>query len=982
MRLLVIAVVVLSALGVLVESAIRGSGAPQRIPGTTLADIAAQAGGRFQDPLTVASLAPDAHIVLDETCQPFTVLRYRTLAQARGVSRATLPTLPTIADTPTAGEASWVDHAWRLWLDPEGPADRTLLVWCDEDLGRESIGTGFDIVDVSVARAAGVDVPLDSGWEPVQRSTGVRDRSRSATTDGLVDLAVLLILAGLGAPFVPRSLGRSRAPVALLVGMSVWSVAAMTLLPVGGVLIVSTLLSGRRMLRNRRSAPSAGTERTDVRPALAFFGAIAVVTQLVRATGWHLVHPTDTMLFLLGGWAFGAGEMEPALLFAKRGLAQQALHGPAFLLGVEGLQSLTPVAFVTGLWLAVDMAVRLTRTRFSVRSGTVIVGTLVVVVLSPHVVRISGIYNSHLLVGSLLLGIAGLWAVNDRSAEDLTAVAPAAGAMGATLVLLRPEGVLLLVLLLVGTLRRDAVPAWRLTWRVIGLVSMGWSGLLMLGVAARGQDVGLDVLIPLVLGAAVALAPTVLTASPALRRYARDATLGLLWLIVISVVLLRPGRVSFFSAARVNVLESRGGWGLVGVLLAITVVAALAVRGDADIDRALDPVRTLLIGFLPVSMIAKMADNVSTLDLDLMLSGGGVPGFFDSVNRMWMHVLVTALLLILVRHLSDWGVASSGDEQSGRMHDRIVRLGAATIIVLLAAAWNPRWVEAPVPMDAIAVADTGSMTVSPAETFERAMRGFARRFLPLAIPTAIAVLFVGILMAGSITGPSDRVRVMRTVGSALAIAALMVLSVGRLPTVTDRDLVRLEPPRPGAPQAAEVMPSAGTVDHVLADGQRIHPDDLRRDGLWRWERSCVEVPVVVGIAGSDVIVGGSVGLALVLEGVRSGPVRSSDVVRTAGPFPIVAIADDRLVGCVTVSPRELRAADRLRVVLTVDGLPEGMTVGFGTLDIRILREQPSYRERVHVTLANGAFAAGVGLMLASLAPLARRRPRWKVVGTQ
>lgn len=982
MRLLVIAVVGLSALGVVVEGAIRGSGAPQRIPGTTLVDIAEQAGGRFQDPLTVAGLAADAHIVLDEACQPFTELRYRTLAQPLGVSRAALPPSPAIADPPTAGEASWVDHSWRLWLDPEAPEERTLLVWCDEDLGREGIGTAFDVVDVSVARAAGVDVPIDIGRDPGQRSPDVRGRSRSATTDGLVDLAVLLVLAGLGAPFVPRSLGRSRVPVALLVGIGVWSVAAMTLLPVGGVLMASSLLSGLRMVRNRRSMSSTEWERSDVRPALAFVGATAIVTQLVRATGWHLVHPTDSMLFLLSGWAFGAGEMQPALLFAKRGLAQQALHGPAFLLGVEGLQSLTPVALLTGLWLAVDLAVRLTRTRLSVRSGTVIVGTLVLVVASPHVIRVSGIYNSHLLVGSLLLGIAGLWVVHHRSAEDLTAVAPAAGAMGATLVLLRPEGILLLVLLLLGTLQYETVPAWRVTWRIIGLVSMGWSGLLMLGVSARGQDVGLDVLLPLVLGAAVALAPTLLAASPALRRYALGGTLGLLWAVVITVVLLRPGRVSFFSAARTNVLESRGGWGLVGVLLAVLVVAALAVREQTDLERALRPVRTLLIGFLPVTMIAKMADSVRTLDLDRMLSGGGVPGFFDSVNRMWLHALMLAVLLILVRHLSDWGVTSCDDDRPGKARDLIVRLGAVVLIVLLATAWNPRWVDAPVPTHADAAVEVGSTTLSPAETFERALRRFARQTLPSAVPSAAAILLVGILAAGSMTGPSDRVRIMRTVGSALALAAAMVLTVGRLPTVSDRDLVRIEHPSPDAPQAAEIGQSGGTVDHVLTDGQRLHPDDLRRDGLWRWERSCVEVPVLIGTAGADGATGGSIGLALVLEGVRSGPVRTTDVVRTAGPFPIVAIADDRLLGCVTVSPRELRAADRLRVVLAVDGLSEGMTVGFGTPDIRVLLEQPSYRERVHVALANGAFASGVGLILMSLTPLARRRKRRTVTGTE
>lgn len=694
-RFSLLAILALALFGVLAERDIRGTGSPPRSPETTLTELASRGGGRVRDPLAVAAAAPRSRIVLDETCDAWTELRYSALADPATVNRAKLSQAPEISVVPNQGEASWGNHEWRLWLaGGSETSSRTLLVWCSGGEQAESFQNSFDIVDLNLLRDSSLEATVHTSLAEGSASPPVQS-SRSPALDTLVDFAVLAFFMLLGASFVSGSAGAIAGPIALLTGIGLWSGVALTLFPIPAVSLISAAISVlAAFLRGRSEATCVGLRRN--RASIVSFAAlVGVVVHLTRTSGWYLIHPTDSMFYLLGGWAYASGDLSPEFVFGKRGMVQQAVHAPVFAFGGDaGLQSFTPVMLVTGIWLAVTLALKVTGSRLNGRVSAILLAVILLVALSPHIVRNAALYNSHIPVGVLLLGIGGLWAANRRSLRDAQGAAWAAGAMGSAIVLLRPEGIILVALMLAGTVDRAGANPWRIAWRLVGLTSVLWSGLLFVGASARGQEAGSEALLALVLGMLSVLAPWIYQVARLDGRHLARLMLGILWAAVGLLALSRFESISFFTAARANVLESRGGWGLIGVLLAVLVVAALAVRGRPETESALRPIRTLLIGFVPITMLSKMADNVQTLDLGRLLSGGGRVGFFDSVNRMWLHIIFAALFLVLVRLLDDWHVTETGEQGRFSVLASLARrIAAAVVIAVLVGSWNPVWVD-------------------------------------------------------------------------------------------------------------------------------------------------------------------------------------------------------------------------------------------------------------------------------------------------
>jgi hypothetical protein len=681
------ALLVLAALGGMLDRGQIDSSALGGRPGLT--EFSAASGGRFRDPVALGREWPGADIVMDAGCTPQTLLRYRALAEPRSIAVAELPALPAVDRSPTrAGE--WRNHRWVIHTDtdPTTRADDLLLVWCQ--------GGSFTLVQSRLVEGLD-DVVLQSGEED-QWVTWLSSPPRRTVTDITADVVVLVGLMLLGGVLLPAGRGPVRPALALLVGMGLWGVLGLLLLSTA----VTMLLAIAAALAIRRATQAVGTDRVafgwsrgDLPWAAAFVLLIILVVARVRTDGWHLLH-TDSMAFLLGGWAFASGSMDPTILIPKRGLVLQALHGPGFLLRVEGLQSLAAVTHVTGAWLLLmTLASRLRRLP-GARVSVIAAATLLLV--SPFLVRSSALINSHLLVGALLLAVVLLWesAVERQDDGDLRRTVVSASVLGGAVVLLRPEGILVVALLLLGTLWSGARwRAWTPVWRLVGGASILWGGLLALGAARSGLSVGLDRSSAVLLGALVMLAPELLRRLPeaALRRLP-PVVLGVLWTLALTVVAVRDGRVRFFTAARENVLVGRGGWGVLWVTVLMLVLVGLARALGTDRARTLGPAMTLVIGFAPLTMFVKMLDNVRTFDLARMLSGGGRVGYFDSVNRMWIHVLLVALYLGISQAVT--GPARPGARTQRRIRAAITirALGVATIALVLARLWAPAYVEA------------------------------------------------------------------------------------------------------------------------------------------------------------------------------------------------------------------------------------------------------------------------------------------------
>lgn len=642
------ATIVLVLLGAVLDRGLIGSG--EQSSQRTLEAMALASGGRERDAVAVGREIPGATYVLDTGCSSYAAVRLGAVAQPAAIYVAALPLFTEPRVSPTL-DGSWRSHSWRVYLDDESRRDGEvpILVYC-----RPSSGNTYEYIQMRF------DVGSLEPW-----ADSFISPSRSLARDVLVDFGVFAFLLLLGGALTPRLLGWTKPAVALLVGVALWGVLGLLLLPVWQMAVASiglALLS--RLLPSRRTV---GWWQEDAVPAGIFFLFLLFVVNQSRTSGGRLLH-TDSMNFLFGGWAFAANSIDASFLNAKRGVVQQALHGPAFLAGVEGLQSLYLVAFYVGLWLLVAATADLVVPRRA-KALMVALALALLLLLSPFMVRAAALVNSHVLVGALLLALVVLWAGQTEAALERPAII-AMSLLSSAVILLRPEGVLVVGLLLLGTLWRKGprVPL-PIVWRAAGSTSIAWGLLLASG---RSGGARLQETLPIVLGLFLVLGPTVLNRFPArLRDRLPGLTLGGMWIVVGVLLALRGERVRFFGAAQQNVLAARGEWGSLGVTLLILTIGAVAVLTARGLDDRWGPGVALVVGFAPPMMFAKMADNVSTFDLNRLLSGGGRVGYFDSVNRMWIHIVFVALLLVVValarvmRSMSDDGPLSGQRASEG-----------------------------------------------------------------------------------------------------------------------------------------------------------------------------------------------------------------------------------------------------------------------------------------------------------------------------
>lgn len=376
------------------------------------------------------------------------------------------------------------------------------------------------------------------------------------------------------------------------------------------------------------------------RLALACGGILATVGW-ARWTSFLTLTP-DSRDYWAGGALLADGGLGISLLDVKRGLSQQSLHAVGFTLGIEGLQAMGAVLLLFG---AVLLALQSPR-----RPGSAVLTTLALAstaLLSPQFRTMAAYLNGHMLVAVLLLVLVLLIGAGVKG-EQRAGLLPAVAAVSTALVITRPEGAILVGLVLLGTLgvSDDRAP-WRSAWAALAVGTITWT--VMLAAGATTRDGGLPPAIVLLgaVGASAALVALALHHVPArVRRLVPTGVGTALW--AVALLLERRDSVVFFDVANANLGGGAGGWGVFGPLLIISGVVAVRLTAGQD-DLRTGPSRWFVIGFIPITMLVKLGDGFQRdrADLGSILSGGGRIGWGDSVNRMWMHAALVVLLLVI-----------------------------------------------------------------------------------------------------------------------------------------------------------------------------------------------------------------------------------------------------------------------------------------------------------------------------------------------
>lgn len=661
--------------------------------------------GRYSLYLVMRQSAPGAEVVIDPATPSVADHFARALGAAGMVRRepidaGTLSAIAVLLRGREADEAGVYRYGnWELRI-ADDPVAR-LLVLHD--------GTTTQLIDAKL-------LPDAAGGAPAPRSVEEATSARSSNDPpslvraATVETAILLTLLLAGGLVLPRNLAHPaiRVPLALIVGIALLGTSGLARLPGLGGLVAVVTVSGLVGVAARRQGLPTGWRANDGLWLVAALVGLASVVTWARWFTFVKVTP-DSHHYLAGGAALADGHTGLASVTVKRGVAQQALHAPGFNLGAEGLQAVGVVVLVATVALLAGLLLR-SAGRMGIATTALV---CLIAVASPQLRVFAAYVNSHMLVAGFLVAFAVLLAA--KTSRDERSLLPAVIALTGAIVLSRAEGPLLVGLLLLGTL---AVPSqrfrWSGAWRALGVIVLAWFGLLQLG--QPGLSPAFVLLA--VTGVIALLAPDVLKRLPPklLQRIPLAAGI-VLWAITTALLVtsvLGLTRVTFVDAARENLGRGAGLWGTAGFSLLLLAVVVIALGGDRD--PMLAPGRWLLIGFVPVTMLAKMGDRAQGADATWadLLGGGGRVGWGDSVNRMWMHVALVVLLLAVLHLREDQGRAVSGPNMPSSRSPRVQTARTAAlglVAVWIATQWQPDALPRPTGVDVRAVAVTGDRPI-------------------------------------------------------------------------------------------------------------------------------------------------------------------------------------------------------------------------------------------------------------------------------
>ena len=330
----------------------------------------------------------------------------------------------------------------------------------------------------------------------------------------------------------------------------------------------------------------------------------------------------------------------------KRQLAVPVLHGLGAQLGAgDVVGSAGPLLLASTVALLAWLMHRLLRVR-----GRVIVWALpavsVLVVVTMHRAAFAAFYvNGHMLVACLLLMVVGLLWLRARGdlesgeleSGDRRALLFLAVVAVPALVVARPEGALVLILVIAPLLRCDRAAASALAVVTGGAAAL-WNVHLVVGASLTGSEASLSSWAMLGVGVLLVLSPLVVRALPsAVVDRAGWVVEGGLWLMLVVLTVRDPSTlVQSVLATGANVLLGEGGWGASFAILAvIAVVVVILVRGEGD-----DVVRSVVTAFVPLALV-----------LAFLREGAYRVGEGDSLNRMWLHILPVLVLFVVHRVL-------------------------------------------------------------------------------------------------------------------------------------------------------------------------------------------------------------------------------------------------------------------------------------------------------------------------------------------
>ena len=549
---------------------------------------------------------------------------------------------------------------------------------------------------------------------------------------------VLIVLMVAGGLLLPRSRSDhgqggwgahvSRVSMGLVVGIALHVTVGLLLLPgpwaLAATIAVSLLTASIATRKGIAVGWGRGDAKALVAASLGIFGIVAVARDLRSV---HLI--TDSFRYWAGGAAHAVGAFGLEEVTVKRGLGQQVLHSAGFTVGAVGLQALGVVLLAAAALTLLAVA---RKGATGARTPVVVAGALVVIALvaSPQFWAMATFINSHLLVATLLLALVVLLGegTDERARRALL---PAVGVVIAAIVSLRPEGGLLVGATLLGLLAvRSPKPVWIGAWYALGASALVWAGLLTLG---QGPSLA-TTLIAAMGGGALLVGRVVRSLRSSVRNAMPPIAFVVLW--AIAIIMLTPDRVTLFDAVVANVGVGDGGWGVTGPLLLLTGLFAVAhTRGAEDVRTLV--ARSFVIGFVPITILAKLGDGAQSAErgLDAFLRGGGRVGWGDSVNRMWMHVALVLLLLFLegLRRRHDPRAVTS--HRRGRRAVDAAMDGALVVAGLVAVA---QWAPGYVPRDVIPVTAT-VLSVDGAEPAGELVDGVEVRqsiLLPTVTPEA------------------------------------------------------------------------------------------------------------------------------------------------------------------------------------------------------------------------------------------------------